>query len=160
VAKYKEAKAMGKSVWVELKGTWHELKFHVLYKAGVDYVFIEHMAFQRPGTPYGDHSGPFKDNLFRCVAALNASTPISKRHVWCRLLMGLGARSAIGLWQHVYGGPARRACLHTTAPMLLQLISQSTVHCTAAAAAVACRFALMCLGGLEAPLNLPIKRDR
>jgi hypothetical protein len=23
-----------------------------------------------------------------------------------------------------------------------------------------CRFALLCLGGLEAPLNLPIKRDK
>lgn len=56
---------MDKSVWVEVKGGWHELKFHVLHKTGVDYVFIEHIAFERPGTPYGDHTGPFKDNLFR-----------------------------------------------------------------------------------------------
>lgn len=65
LAKYKEAKALAKSVWVELSGSWHELKFHVLHKTGVDYVFIEHIAFERPGTPYGDQSGPFKDNLFR-----------------------------------------------------------------------------------------------
>jgi hypothetical protein len=51
----------------------------------VDYVFIEHMCYQREGTPYGDASGPFADNLFR--------------------------------------------------------------------------FALLSLGALEAPLNLPIKRD-
>jgi hypothetical protein len=69
VAKYKDAKALPKSVWVELKGSWHELKYHVLHKTGVDYVFIEHMAFQRPGTPYGDQTGPFKDNLFRWVGA-------------------------------------------------------------------------------------------
>lgn len=84
-ARYKEAQLCAKSVWVELKGAWHELKFHVQHKAGVDYVFVEHIAFERPGTPYGDSSGPFKDNLFR--------------------------------------------------------------------------FALLCLGGLEAPLNLPIVRD-
>jgi starch synthase len=51
----------------------------------VDYVFIEHLSYQREGTPYGDASGPFADNLFR--------------------------------------------------------------------------FALLSLGALEAPLNLPIKRD-
>lgn len=67
LSKYKDAKKMEKSVWVEVKGSWHELKFHVLHKGGVDYVFIEHIAFERPGTPYGDHTGPFKDNLFRCV---------------------------------------------------------------------------------------------
>jgi hypothetical protein len=70
VAKYKDAKKMEKSVWVEVKGGWHELKFHVLHKGGVDYVFIEHIAFERPGTPYGDHTGPFKDNLFRWVGVL------------------------------------------------------------------------------------------
>jgi hypothetical protein len=54
-------------VWVELKGSWHELKYHVTHKAGVDYVFAEHIAFERPGTPYGDIKGPFQDNLFRCA---------------------------------------------------------------------------------------------
>jgi hypothetical protein len=65
VARYKDALPQPKSVWVELKGAWHELKYHVLHQRGVDYVFIEHIAFERPGTPYGDASGPFKDNLFR-----------------------------------------------------------------------------------------------
>eukprot|EP00878_Enallax_costatus_P019509 GHUV01020582.1.p1 GENE.GHUV01020582.1~~GHUV01020582.1.p1 ORF type:complete len:664 (+),score=179.93 GHUV01020582.1:243-2234(+) len=83
--KYKDATALEKSVWVELNGSWHELKYHHLYKGGVDWVFIEHMAYQREGTPYGNAAGPFQDNLFR--------------------------------------------------------------------------FALLCLGALEAPLNLPIKRD-
>lgn len=62
-------------MWVELKGTWHELKFHVLHKGGVDYVFLEHIAFERPGTPYGDASGPFKDNLFRCAHAHEQGWP-------------------------------------------------------------------------------------
>ena len=84
--KYKDATALDKSVWVELNGTWHELKYHHLHQGGVDWVFIEHMAYQREGTPYGNAAGPFQDNLFR--------------------------------------------------------------------------FALLCLGALEAPLNLPIKRDR
>jgi starch synthase len=42
-----------------------ELKYHTVSRDGVDYVFIEHMCYQREGTPYGDASGPFADNLFR-----------------------------------------------------------------------------------------------
>ena len=56
---------MSKSVWVDLAGAYHELKFHHLHQSGVDWVFIDHLSFERPGTPYGDERGPFADNLFR-----------------------------------------------------------------------------------------------
>eukprot|EP00879_Flechtneria_rotunda_P003147 GHRR01003369.1.p1 GENE.GHRR01003369.1~~GHRR01003369.1.p1 ORF type:complete len:888 (+),score=331.14 GHRR01003369.1:111-2774(+) len=85
-AKYEETKLLDKTVWVELNGNWHELKFHHCYKGLVDFVFLDHVSYHREGTPYGNAAGPFQDNLFR--------------------------------------------------------------------------FALLCLGGLEAPLNLPIKRNK
>lgn len=85
-AQYKDTTPLAKSVWVELNNSWHELKYHACTRGDVDWVFVEHMCYQRDGTPYGDASGPYPDNLFR--------------------------------------------------------------------------FALLCLGALEAPLNLPIKRDR
>ncbi|WIA30508.1 hypothetical protein OEZ86_000592 [Tetradesmus obliquus] len=65
IAKYKDTKPVAKSVWVELNNSWHELKYHTIVRDAVDYVFIEHMCYQREGTPYGDASGPFADNLFR-----------------------------------------------------------------------------------------------
>ncbi|XP_047325771.1 soluble starch synthase 1, chloroplastic/amyloplastic-like [Impatiens glandulifera] len=51
-------------------GYFHE------YRAGVDWVFIDHSAYQRPGNPYGDTHGAFGDNQFRfallCHAACEA----------------------------------------------------------------------------------------
>jgi starch synthase len=88
--KYEEAKEHSKSVWVELSGGWHELKYFTLHKNGVDWVFIDHLSFQRPGTPYGNHAGPFNDNLFRfgllSLGALEAplNLPI-KRDRWGQL---------------------------------------------------------------------------
>lgn len=31
----------------------------------VDWVFIDHLCFHRPGGPYGDSYGDYKDNVFR-----------------------------------------------------------------------------------------------
>ncbi|KAL6508308.1 Pentafunctional AROM polypeptide [Orobanche hederae] len=55
---------------VQEVGYFHE------YRAGVDWVFVDHPSYHRPGTPYGDIYGAFGDNQFRftllCHAACEA----------------------------------------------------------------------------------------
>lgn len=74
--KYQAAQALGSPAWVELNGSWHEIKFHHLHLHNVDWVFVDHVCFHRPGTPYGSSHGSFPDNLFRfallSLAALEA----------------------------------------------------------------------------------------
>ena len=70
-------KALGgrEDVSIQLAGEQRVRFFHARSE-GVDWVFVDHPAFQRPGTPYGDAKGPFPDNLFRfallSLAALEA----------------------------------------------------------------------------------------
>ncbi|CAG9461329.1 unnamed protein product [Pedinophyceae sp. YPF-701] len=53
-----------------------DVHYSVLQKDGVDYVFVDHPSFSRPGGLYGDVFGPFGDNQWRyktlCLAALEA----------------------------------------------------------------------------------------
>lgn len=46
------------------------------YREGVDWVFVDHPSYHRPGNPYGDSHGAFGDNQFRftllCHAACEA----------------------------------------------------------------------------------------
>lgn len=53
-----------------------EVAFFHQYRAGVDWVFVDHPAYHRPGNPYGDSFGAFGDNQFRftllCHAACEA----------------------------------------------------------------------------------------
>ncbi|XP_047322110.1 soluble starch synthase 1, chloroplastic/amyloplastic [Impatiens glandulifera] len=55
---------------VQEVGYFHE------YRAGVDWVFVDHSTYQRPGNPYGDTYGAFGDNQLRfallCHAACEA----------------------------------------------------------------------------------------
>ncbi|KAK6135229.1 hypothetical protein DH2020_031037 [Rehmannia glutinosa] len=57
-------------------GGTQEVGFFHEYRAGVDWVFIDHPSYHRPGTPYGDMFGAFGDNQFRftllCHAACEA----------------------------------------------------------------------------------------
>ncbi|XP_075495714.1 soluble starch synthase 1, chloroplastic/amyloplastic [Primulina tabacum] len=57
-------------------GGIQEVGFFHEYRAGVDWVFVDHASFRRPGTPYGDIYGAFGDNQFRftllCYAACEA----------------------------------------------------------------------------------------
>ncbi|KAL9253898.1 Soluble starch synthase 1, chloroplastic/amyloplastic-like protein [Drosera capensis] len=57
-------------------GGEQEVAFFHEYRAGVDWVFVDHPAFHRPGNPYGDSFGAFGDNQFRfallCHAACEA----------------------------------------------------------------------------------------
>ncbi|KAF7830723.1 soluble starch synthase 1, chloroplastic/amyloplastic [Senna tora] len=57
-------------------GGVHEVGFFHEYREGVDWVFVDHPSFHRPGNPYGDSYGAFGDNQFRftllCHAACEA----------------------------------------------------------------------------------------
>ncbi|XXG90032.1 hypothetical protein AAC387_Pa12g1896 [Persea americana] len=61
---------------VKCFGGDHEVAFFHEYRAGVDWVFVDHPSYHRPGTPYGDSRGAFGDNQFRftllCHAACEA----------------------------------------------------------------------------------------
>ena len=53
-----------------------EVGFHHQVVAGVDFVFVDHPSYQRPGGMYGDDNGVYGDNQWRfkllCQAALEA----------------------------------------------------------------------------------------
>ncbi|XP_043692858.1 soluble starch synthase 1, chloroplastic/amyloplastic-like [Telopea speciosissima] len=57
-------------------GGFQEVAFFHEYRAGVDWVFVDHPSYHRPGNPYGDSHGAFGDNQFRftllCHAACEA----------------------------------------------------------------------------------------
>ncbi|GAB2221894.1 hypothetical protein Drorol1_Dr00013088 [Drosera rotundifolia] len=57
-------------------GGEQEVAFFHEYRAGVDWIFVDHPAYHRPGNPYGDSFGAFGDNQFRyallCHAACEA----------------------------------------------------------------------------------------
>ncbi|CAH1446649.1 unnamed protein product [Lactuca virosa] len=63
-------------VKVSCSGGVQEVAFFHEYRAGVDWVFVDHPSYHRPGTPYGDAYGAFGDNQFRftllCHAACEA----------------------------------------------------------------------------------------
>jgi len=52
-----------KKVWI-FGGEQEVAYFHKRDK-GVDYVFVDHPSYDRPGNPYGDGAGAFDDNQFR-----------------------------------------------------------------------------------------------
>ncbi|KAF5800532.1 putative starch synthase [Helianthus annuus] len=57
-------------------GGVQEVDFFHEYRKGVDWVFVDHPCYRRPGNPYGDIYGAFGDNQFRftllCHAACEA----------------------------------------------------------------------------------------
>ncbi|KAE9608863.1 hypothetical protein Lal_00020601 [Lupinus albus] len=46
-------------------GSVQEVGFFHEFREGVDWVFVDHPSFHRPGNPYGDKFGTFGDNQFR-----------------------------------------------------------------------------------------------
>ena len=50
---------------VNCYGGSHEVGFFHQFKDGVDYVFVDHGCFHRPGGLYGDQAGAYGDNMFR-----------------------------------------------------------------------------------------------
>lgn len=69
----RDRKLMGRlhdcQTWVkiDLGNGEHWVNFHHESRAGVDWVFVEHLSFERPGGLYGNNQGIYADNLFRCV---------------------------------------------------------------------------------------------
>ncbi|XP_027338444.1 soluble starch synthase 1, chloroplastic/amyloplastic isoform X1 [Abrus precatorius] len=62
-------------------GGAQEVGFFHEYRQGVDWVFVDHPSYHRPGNPYGDKYGTFGDNQFRftllCHAACEAPLVLS-----------------------------------------------------------------------------------
>ncbi|KAM1407467.1 hypothetical protein ACFX2F_002046 [Malus domestica] len=74
--KYSGAVDLETRVKVYCFGGEQEVSFYHEYRAGVDWVFVDHPSYHRPGSPYGDSLGAFGDNQFRftllCHAACEA----------------------------------------------------------------------------------------
>nr|WQA41340.1 SS8 [Ambrosia trifida] len=74
--KFKNAVDLDLKIKIYWAGGEQEVAFFHEYRAGVDWVFLDHPSFHRPGTPYGDIYGAFGDNQFRftllCQAACEA----------------------------------------------------------------------------------------
>jgi len=54
-------------------GGSHEVAFFHEFSAGVDWVFVDHPCFHRPGDPYGDKAGAYGDNMFRFTLLSHAA---------------------------------------------------------------------------------------
>ncbi|KAK9914479.1 hypothetical protein M0R45_038256 [Rubus argutus] len=54
-------------------GAEQEVAFFHEYREGVDWVFVDHPSFHRPGNPYGDSFGAFGDNQFRFTLLSHAA---------------------------------------------------------------------------------------
>ncbi|KAK9204555.1 hypothetical protein WN943_014817 [Citrus x changshan-huyou] len=70
------AKDLGCCMKICCFGGEQEIAFFHEYREGVDWVFVDHPSYHRPGNPYGDINGAFGDNQFRytllCYAACEA----------------------------------------------------------------------------------------
>lgn len=63
---YEGAEDTGVSLKLDLhKGGVHDITYYHEMRDGVDFVFVDHLTYKRPGTPYGTAEGPFADNLLR-----------------------------------------------------------------------------------------------
>eukprot|EP00897_Mesotaenium_endlicherianum_P002200 jgi/Mesen1/2007/ME000147S01096 len=50
-----------------------EIAYFHEYRDGVDFVFVDHPSYHRPGTPYGDTRGAYGDNQFRFTLLSHAA---------------------------------------------------------------------------------------
>ncbi|KAG8663160.1 soluble starch synthase 1, chloroplastic/amyloplastic isoform X1 [Manihot esculenta] len=67
---------LDRHIKVHCFGGAQDVSFFHEYREGVDWVFVDHPSYHRPGNPYGDSRGAFGDNQFRftllCHAACEA----------------------------------------------------------------------------------------
>ncbi|KAM3729746.1 hypothetical protein ACB098_12G035300 [Castanea mollissima] len=74
--KFANAVDLDRLIKVYCFGGVQEVGFFHEYRDGVDWVFVDHPSYHRPGNPYGDIHGAFGDNQFRftllCHAACEA----------------------------------------------------------------------------------------
>ena len=57
-------------------GAAHEVAFFHHASQGVDWVFVDHPCYHRPGGPYGDQAGAFGDNMFRFTLLSHAACEV------------------------------------------------------------------------------------
>ncbi|VAI82794.1 unnamed protein product [Triticum turgidum subsp. durum] len=73
---YAKALYTAKHIKIPCFGGSHEVTFFHEYRDNVDWVFVDHPSYHRPGSLYGDNFGAFGDNQFRytllCYAACEA----------------------------------------------------------------------------------------
>jgi starch synthase len=80
-----------------------EVGFWAARNGGVDFVFIDHPSYQRPGGLYGDTNGVYGDNQWRfkllCQAGLEAALqlPLGERGVYGQdiVFVANGARGGL-----------------------------------------------------------------
>jgi len=72
-ARYAGALDANTRIKVGCYGGQHDVAFFHEFSAGVDWVFVDHPCFHRPGTPYGDQAGAFGDNMFRFTLLSHAA---------------------------------------------------------------------------------------
>lgn len=74
--KFSGASDLDSHIKIYCFGGVQEVAFFHEYREGVDWVFVDHASYHRPGNPYGDSYGAFGDNQFRfallCHAACEA----------------------------------------------------------------------------------------
>nr|QNR00774.1 soluble starch synthase [Canna indica] len=63
--KFVNATDVGVRIKICCFGVETEVAFFHEFRAGVDWVFVDHPSYHRPGNPYGDSHGAFADNQFR-----------------------------------------------------------------------------------------------
>ncbi|CAA6665748.1 unnamed protein product [Spirodela intermedia] len=56
---------VGSKIKISCFGGEHEVAFFQEYRAGVDWVFVDHPSYRRAGNPYGDKYGAYGDNQLR-----------------------------------------------------------------------------------------------
>nr|AJG44455.1 soluble starch synthase [Lilium davidii var. unicolor] len=58
---------------IQCFGGEHDVAYFHEYREGVDWVFVDHSSYHRPGNPYGDANGAFGDNQFRFTLLSHAA---------------------------------------------------------------------------------------
>ncbi|CAK8567598.1 unnamed protein product [Lathyrus sativus] len=71
--KFSGAVDLDRNINVFCFGAAQEVGFYHEYREGVDWVFVDHPSFHRPGNPYGDKIGTFADNQFRFTLLSHAA---------------------------------------------------------------------------------------
>ncbi|KAK7282559.1 hypothetical protein RIF29_11450 [Crotalaria pallida] len=71
--KFSGAVDMDRRIKLFCFGGVQEVSFFHEFREGVDWVFVDHLSFHRPGTPYGDQFGTFGDNQFRFTLLSHAA---------------------------------------------------------------------------------------
>ncbi|KAM0939561.1 putative starch synthase [Dioscorea sansibarensis] len=70
---YASVKDLEKRINVSCFGGEQQVAFFHEYRAGVDWVFVDHPSYRRPGSLYGDERGTFGDNQFRFILLCHAA---------------------------------------------------------------------------------------